>query len=57
MHLVPNCGVDVVGCSIEVDFWYLDFDSLELSFKVDNDTVEGLSNDQIEMLYIRMGEF
>ena len=45
MHLVPNCGVDVVGCSVEVDFWYLDLESLELRFEVNNDTVEGLSND------------
>ena len=49
--LRPNCGADLAGCFIEMNFNYTSVHSaIDIEYEVLPDTAVGLDNDQIERL-------
>ena len=49
--LRPNCGADLAGCFIEMNFNYVSVSSaIDIEYEVLPDTAVGLTADQIESL-------
>ena len=48
--IAPHCGMEIAGCSVELEMTYMDLDTTEMRFEVLHDRAEGLSDEQLEGL-------
>ena len=50
VRIMPPCGMDVAGCSVELLASYIHLDSQELFFEILPDEIVGLTDEQVDEL-------
>ena len=52
VRIMPNCGMETAGCSVELQIFYVDFDSTEVCYELQPESAIGLTNEQLDSLQI-----